>query len=145
MTVLVGFVFNMVMESIIYIIAYIPLRTFAGGYHAKTQTLCYVMSSLQIIISLLLIKYFMTNTYCYFFIIVVCVSGIVLIAPVETRNKPLSQSEILVYCNKTRKILTIEFLIAVLCLLLNWVKISKTIFIACFILFLIMLVGKLKN
>jgi accessory gene regulator B len=36
-TILVGWIFNMMIESIIFLLAFVPLRSYAGGYHAKRQ------------------------------------------------------------------------------------------------------------
>lgn len=33
----IGMVLNMVWESIVFLLTFIPLRSNAGGYHAKTQ------------------------------------------------------------------------------------------------------------
>ena len=43
-TVVIGLLFKMVWQSFVFMIAYIPLRTYAGGYHAKTQFRCYLLS-----------------------------------------------------------------------------------------------------
>lgn len=40
----IGIVLNMVWESIIFLLTFIPLRSNAGGYHAKTQVKCYLYS-----------------------------------------------------------------------------------------------------
>ena len=33
----IGMILNMLIEVIIYLVCFIPIRIFAGGYHAKTQ------------------------------------------------------------------------------------------------------------
>lgn len=52
-TILIGLVFRMVWQSIVFMMAYIPLRIYAGGYHTKTQLRCYLFSILLIVLSLL--------------------------------------------------------------------------------------------
>lgn len=144
LAIVIGVIFDAVIDSVVFMCAYIPLRTFAGGYHAKTQAKCYIMSILQIVLSIHIIRCFRINTI-YFLITMVCVTGIVLMSPVEASNKPLSQKEIFVYRNKSRKILFIELTIAVVCLLSNWINISKTIFTVCIMIFLVLAAGKLKT
>ncbi len=41
---IIGLILGMFLESIIFMAAYIPLRSFAGGYHAKTPLRCYFTS-----------------------------------------------------------------------------------------------------
>ncbi|WMM26571.1 accessory gene regulator B family protein [Tissierella sp. MB52-C2] len=36
-TILIGFMFRAVWESILFMIVYIPLRAYGGGYHAKSK------------------------------------------------------------------------------------------------------------
>jgi accessory gene regulator B len=52
-TVIIGMLFGMVIESIVFMFTYIPLRTYAGGYHAKNQLLCYFISIIMITVALL--------------------------------------------------------------------------------------------
>ena len=37
-TIVIGVVCGMFWESVLFIVAYMPLRSFAGGFHAKTHT-----------------------------------------------------------------------------------------------------------
>lgn len=56
---LIGIFLNMLFEIIIYLACFIQLiqlRIFAGGYHAKTQFRCYIMSSISTVVVLLLIR-----------------------------------------------------------------------------------------
>lgn len=39
-SVLVGVFFGMIFESMIFLMGYIPLRSYAGGYHARTPLRC---------------------------------------------------------------------------------------------------------
>lgn len=44
-----GFIFKAYWEIIILCIAFIPLRQYAGGYHAKTRSACLALSALYMI------------------------------------------------------------------------------------------------
>lgn len=39
---IIGLIFGVFPEIAVFMAAYIPLRSFAGGYHAKTPLSCYV-------------------------------------------------------------------------------------------------------
>ena len=58
---LIGFVFNMVLEGIIFTATYIPIRIYAGGYHAKTPQRCWLFSAIMLLIVLCIIKYTPNN------------------------------------------------------------------------------------
>lgn len=52
-TILIGFMFRAVWESILFMIVYTPLRTYGGGYHAKSEVRCYLFSIVLILVVLL--------------------------------------------------------------------------------------------
>lgn len=43
-TLLMGYAFHVFLQSIVFLICFIALRKYAGGYHADTQKRCYVIS-----------------------------------------------------------------------------------------------------
>lgn len=47
-TAVIGILCGMFWESVVYIAAYMPLRRYAGGFHSKTHTRCYVCSVVMI-------------------------------------------------------------------------------------------------
>lgn len=96
-TLIIGLILGMLLESIIFMAAYIPLRTFAGGYHAKTPTRCYILSLIIIIIVLIGIKYIPVLDIIYYVILAAEILIIFLISPVEDKNKLLNGNEQKVY------------------------------------------------
>ena len=53
----IGLIFHMTLETIIFTAAYIPLRIYAGGFHAKTPFKCWIVSAVMLIAVLSAIKY----------------------------------------------------------------------------------------
>ena len=49
---IIGLIFGKFFEAAVFIVAYCSLRSFAGGYHAKTPLRCYVFSVIMLIIVL---------------------------------------------------------------------------------------------
>ncbi len=41
---IIGLILGTFFEVVVFMAAYIPLRIFAGGYHAKTPLRCYIFS-----------------------------------------------------------------------------------------------------
>lgn len=51
-----GKIFNETVSSIIFLLAFIPLRTYAGGYHAKTILRCYIITIVLMVFTLFSFK-----------------------------------------------------------------------------------------
>lgn len=47
-TLIIGWIFSVVLEIEVFMTTYIPLRSFAGGYHAKTPLRCYLLSLMML-------------------------------------------------------------------------------------------------
>ena len=52
----IGAAFGMLMETIVFLVVYMSLRVYAGGYHASTQLRCYILSFGMVIAALMLIR-----------------------------------------------------------------------------------------
>lgn len=47
--IIIGLLFNMLWQSLVFMVAYGLLRPMAGGYHARTQYNCYILSIILIV------------------------------------------------------------------------------------------------
>lgn len=56
-TVLVGYKMKIVFQSVLFLILFIPLRMYAGGYHASSRFRCGMMSVILLLLSFTCIKY----------------------------------------------------------------------------------------
>ncbi|MEG0830358.1 MAG: accessory gene regulator B family protein [Anaerovoracaceae bacterium] len=118
-TVVLGAICGMIWQSILFSVAYIPLRRYAGGYHAKTQGMCYCMSILLIVCVLMIIHFVSFEKIGLIIMLVLSFIIIFARAPVESENKALSTAENKIYRLKSRVILTIEVSCALLLFLLS--------------------------
>lgn len=93
-SVLIGIFFDDLKTVIFFLIMYIPLRSYAGGWHANKIYKCTIVSSLILVVAEILVIH-ISNIYALYFvpILVVCIAAIILVAPVDTESKPLSQME----------------------------------------------------
>lgn len=110
----VSYILNKKLELLIFIIFFSGLRTFAGGYHAKTHAECIVLSLSIFVISA------MSGTYLKQFGEIILVPGVIFSifmvfwrAPSETENKPLRKKERKKYKTISRVIVTVLSLAAV--------------------------------
>ena len=142
---IVGAIFGVFFEAAVFMAAYIPLRSFAGGYHAKTPLRCYIFSVIMLIVVSIGMKYLYMTEWVYYVVLAAAASVVLILSPVEDRNKPLDETEHKVYKRRTVLIMTVELVIALLLKL----AVLDTLFVAIvysFIVLSLMLVtGKVKN
>lgn len=88
---LIGVLTKNIVESVIFLICFIPLRQFTGGFHADTYLKC--NTSFCIVFLSVLLLYHATAKYLHtsisILIALVCVSVIIVLCPVEHINKPI--------------------------------------------------------
>lgn len=107
-TLIIGFVLNAIWQSVLFMVTYVPLRSYAGGAHARTPMKCYVFSVILTVCVLVGVKHIPYNNT--FLLIAVFVSGLVIFifAPIGDENKPLDEVEIKVFRRRTRIVLFLE-------------------------------------
>lgn len=144
-TMLLGILFHLLIPCILLNLAFIPIRTNAGGHHASSPFKCYINSTIIIAVLLSIIKWVVINTLISIVILTVSSVIILILAPVETENNPLDEEEKRVYRKRTIVILGIEIFIFVIALVSskNWVTeiISLGLFTEC----LMLVIGSISN
>lgn len=144
-TIILGILMGRIWESIVFLLTYIPLRSYAGGYHAKNQFRCDVLSILLIITALtgcsLLIKYDFAGR------LLLPASGIIIffLSPVEDFNKRLNQEETKNYRKKSRILVGVIFSFVILLRQLYYPHIAAPLIMVFIILALMLIAGKIKN
>ncbi|MDD3198830.1 MAG: accessory gene regulator B family protein [Eubacteriales bacterium] len=143
--IVIGLLIGMVWQSLVFLLAYNPIRSYAGGYHASTQLSCYLLSIPIITIILLGIKIIPWNEYIC--AVVLLFAGMVLfkLAPVEDLNKSLRQNEIVVYRKKSLIIAAVLTCISILLLLAGLTQISASITMALLMTAVMLILGVFKN
>ena len=106
-TLLIGYALGMPWQSILFLFSFIPIRSYAGGFHAATPSRCYIYSICIIIAVLTCIDFL--RGYIIVQAVITAVSGfsIYSLAPIESCNKPLKVNERTEYRQKTLKWLLI--------------------------------------
>lgn len=91
----IGILFNVIFESIIFYITFQFIRRYAGGYHAKTETRCEILSTLSILCCIVLIK--LSKMYDIRIVLLsvslVFAVLIFILCPLDTPEKPLNDKE----------------------------------------------------
>lgn len=146
-TLILGVLFNITSSSIVFFVTFFIIRRFAGGYHAKTELHCQIISLSFLFLSVTAIKYLFFNIgNNYLFVIdLICVVVLPLVSPADTPQKPLSLNERKQFKKITGCIGIISF--AVNCILLHFnVKFIAVAIICAFVLETILVIfGRLLN
>ena len=143
--VLLGILFNMLLESIIFLIFYGVLRTIAGGYHARTQHVCYILSVLLMIVVLTILKTFPWNIILCCVLTVLSILVIFILAPVQDENKLLDETEKRFFKKLSRIISLLYGFIIFLLFLFNKNELAYCVVISLFTLTIMLVLGKIRN
>ena len=93
-TMVLGLILNRLWETLIFLAVVIPLRSFAGGYHAKTSMGCLMLSVLYYLVSIYMPVYCIQMENGKIHILYALSAVIVFVmAPTASVNKPLSKEQ----------------------------------------------------
>lgn len=88
----IGIISGQLIESMIFLICFVPLRQFTGGYHANSYFKCNVLFSVLFIILLTIYNLTVTRISFYGCILMLVFSIVIFLSecPIEHPNKPLT-------------------------------------------------------
>ena len=140
----IGAAFGILMETIVFLVVYMSLRVYAGGYHASTQLRCYILSFGMVIAALMLIR--VTNVPETIALIgIILMSGLIyFMAPSGHKNKPLSENEKKVYKRKVGKRVIVFIMLSFVAAITSMGEILITIGIALMFLSVMMICNRQK-
>lgn len=144
-TVLVGALFHMLLYTLIYMICYIPIRMYVGGYHTNSQLRCYLFSIGLNTSVLILIRNLVLEKEVIIFLLFIAGATICLLAPIEDYNKLLAKDEVIVYRKKARRLVIVTMSISVILIALGYITQAKCIIISLLALSVMLIMGAIKN
>ena len=140
--------FNQPINTVLFFIGFFLCRKFSGGYHAKSQITCFVLTQLIFIAFLALITFSnITENKNYIFLISFLANIIIFFfAPVDNENKPLDDAEKIKFRKQSRFFILVNIMFLLFSLYIP-VFFHKYI---CYILgvsaiSLMLVLGKFKN
>lgn len=143
--VLIGLLLGMFWQCVIFLFAYNPVRTYSGGYHARTSLACYLLSIPMMLAVLLGIKMILWNGYVCA-IVLFCTSIVIgILAPVADPNKPLNEREIVVYRNRAHAYSAVLTGAAIMLWFAGMEQISLSIMMALAVAAVMLILGVIKN
>lgn len=138
----VAFVMGKMSAGIIFEVAYIPVRVYAGGAHASNERLCKYLTYGSIVVCMACIFYLPVKLEILHFILVVSVGTVFITAPVESKNKPLNAKERTVFYQRCIGITILEMISYCLLIYAGNFFYAKVICIALVLVAVGLLVGK---
>ena len=130
--IVIGIVFQDLPVIALFLLFYIPLRSFCGGWHAGKLWQCTVLSNLLLVILALADEYGAEKLPLVWLSLIFCV-GLALVfalAPVDTKSKPISPEERRVYRRRIRVILVLHVILMAVAILL---RLRELVFLFAFV------------
>lgn len=129
-------------EMILFLAAFIPIRIYAGGYHAEKELSCYVLTTVTCVVAVLAIRFFPFRFSVDTVMLVISAVVIFKNAPVSAVNKPLDKKEMEVFGLRTKRTVLIESVLYYAFVFLGMENISKAILICFIVMVVTLLAGK---
>jgi accessory gene regulator B len=144
--ILIAIALNAPMQVLVFLASYMPLRSYCGGYHARTNGGCTIVSTILILVVCLMEGVLAGMLDALIIPVCFAISGVFIYkyAPAPDENKPLDEIEIKHYRNKSRFVWLVEAFIGVVFWYFG-LRASAVIAISHIILSLMLVYGVFKN
>ena len=118
---------NATIETIVFLIAYMSLRIWSGGYHAKTYARCFLSTNLTYLAVYAISRILLTLESVWPPLILLFAANIVIFtwAPIKNKNHPLSEKRY----QHNKKIVRIQLFVYNLVFVVFFIFLNKLIFI----------------
>ena len=141
----IGIVWGMWWQSVLFIFSYTPLRLSSGGIHANRQWLCFICTILHAGLVLLIIKLLTCPDLMVILVIAVSTLIILFLAPVEDKNKPFDEAERKIFKKRTIMMLAVELSAVVILIVFGLNEAAKCISVTHASLSIMVIAGAVKN
>lgn len=142
---IISFFFDRLLFGLLFLLLFMPLRSFSGGLHASTTTRCYFCSVIYYFIMVFSMNKIIISESVL--LVSACSSIIVMyfLVPVENKNHKLDNAEYYFYRNIARAILIIEGLLFVISFILKIEILYQGCYMSIISAFILIIGGLIKN
>lgn len=111
---LFGFIFGTLWESVVFYIMFSTLRCYAGGFHASKESVCTCYTTVALFLASWSIHILskVESVIVPLCVLVLCSAVVYLLSPMDSEDKPLIGSEFYSYRQKSRVIVFLIMVIA---------------------------------
>lgn len=132
---LIGILLGDMPAVITFLLVFMPLRSYAGGYHADKAWKCIILSNCVILLVILLSRADFLRYFQFLFIPAeILIGGLVCkLAPVQSKNKRIDDREAKYYKSVVIKIYVIQVMAGIILFILGVSKIVNIILLTHFV------------
>ena len=144
---IIGLLLHCFFESIVFYFMFQSIRKYAGGYHANTETLCDILSSISIALCIVIIK--LANMYDFrlhlLIIAMIAASVIFVLCPLDTPEKPLTKKEYHYFRKISWVILLVLLALVILSYIFKWKVLFAPVCLSLILESILLIAGKAKK
>ncbi len=146
LTIIFGIILDIVLESVVFYIAFQFIRRYAGGIHASSELKCAVATTTSIFLCLFCVKLCETSNIQVFVLMLTALSSafIFVFCPLDTPEKPLTEKEYKYFRKISRIVLMVLLVVIIVCVIIK----SNVAYSVCFGIILesfLLIAGRLKR
>lgn len=141
---LLGIILGKIYQSLVLILSFMALRSYSGGYHANTPLHCYLLTVMSISAALSIMKFITIDRFICLGLLVLSSVVILLLSPIDSKNKPLDEIEKIIYRKKTIIVWSVETCVAIVFIILDITEIHIAITLAQVIISIALIFGNLQ-
>lgn len=125
---------------VVFLLCFIPLRSYAGGYHASSQLACFLASAATVFGVLVILKYAVLHVLAYSVLATFSYVVILVLAPRESKNKPYEDGDQAFFRKRSLLIAKVEGFIAIVLVWLGSIKLFGCVSLALFLIAFLLLI-----
>ncbi|WP_349944802.1 accessory gene regulator B family protein [Lacrimispora sp. BS-2] len=144
-SILIAVLGHMLLEGLLFLAIFIPLRSYAGGMHLKHYSYCLILSNITYTGILLLVKLIAVPMLFSILLLFAFIVAVWVLYPVKHMNRPIDRSEEIYFKKQLKQYLLIDAALAIVFLIFKNDKYLFLIMITFLLMVITMLIGKYKE
>lgn len=129
-----------------FLVGFVPIRKFAGGYHASTHVRCYIISTLVFLCCALTSIYISFSNLALLAISIITWLVVFAFSPVAANNKPLKKMQRIRNRRISLLIVSLEVTVAIGLLMTKWIgEAAQILFLGAFSASLSLAIAKVNT
>ncbi len=142
-----GLILGCLFESIVFYIAFQFIRRYAGGYHASTETICEILSTLSILACIVVIKLSKIYDFQTVLLLITILSAVCIFVfcPLDTPEKPLTEKEFKYFCKVSWIILLVIVIAIVVSSIFKFSMVTVPCCLSLILESILLVAGKIKR
>ena len=144
---IIGLLLHCFFESIVFYFMFQSIRKYAGGYHANTETLCDILSSISIALCIVIIKFANMYDFSLPLLIIAIIAAVIIfvLCPLDTPEKPLSDKEYRYFRKISWVILLVLLTLTIISYIFKWKLFFAPVCLSVILESILLIAGRIKK